>query len=109
MSDSTPSSPDEENRREGSPQPAGRRDILGGFAFGLGVPLMIAAAITLTPAGGQTARWQNLGVWMFLLAFPDALVATIVAIIPKTRRFGLGMLLGSGALLLLSLLTCSIR
>ena len=46
---------------------------------------------------------------MFLLAFPDALVATILAIVPGTRRRGLGMLLGSGVLLLLSLLTCSVR
>jgi hypothetical protein len=109
MSEPTPPSPDEAKRREASAQPAGRREILGGFAFGLGVPLMIAAAITLTPAGGRTARWENLGVWMFFLAFPDALIAAILAIIPRTRRRGLGMLLGSGILLLLSLLTCGIR
>lgn len=74
------------------------------------LPVLVVLVPVLLKSGPMGARaWQEAGVWMFLLVLPAAFVATIVTIIPKTRRFGLGMLLGSGALLLLSLLTCSIR
>ena len=75
------------------------------------LPPALVVLVTAWAQSGQKGAngWQEAGIVMFLWVIPTAVVATIVAIIPRSRLFGQGMLVGTGVLLLLSLLTCSIR
>lgn len=115
MSDTNPP-PSESESAPASPPPRSRFFPSAGAEIGCGaalsaiLPTLVVVVLALLEPGRPGARmWQEVGVILFLLVVPAVVIATIVAIIPKSRRFGLGMLLGSGVLLLLSLLTCSIR
>lgn len=75
-----------------------RRQAIYGFVSAAGI---FAAAYTFP-------RSPELGtVFPYLLAITVIpLLAVVLAIIPKTRRFGLGMLLGCGAIWLIMLAIC---
>lgn len=67
--------------------------------------LGLIALIALTPQSNREA----LGVFLFFILFPTTFLALGLTPYHRTARFGLGMLLGCGTLLLFSFALCTVR
>lgn len=70
---------------------------------------VLSGLIGLTAAMTPQAKPEALGVFLFVILFPTTFLALGLTLYHRTTRFGLGMLLGCGTLLLFSFALCSVR
>lgn len=115
MSENTPPPPASDPAASSQPHPprffkTAKAEIAGGAALTVLLPVVMVLAATGQKLGqGGSRVWQGVGADLFLLLVPAVVIAIVVTKTPRSRRFGLGMLLGSGVLLLISTITCNLR
>ena len=97
--------PDPPSSSEHPPEQKKTGQIFRGFRMTVAVVLGLIGLAALTPQSNPEA----LGLFLFALLFPTTLLALGITLYPRTARFGLGMLLGCGTLLLFSFALCTVR